>query len=152
MLATKILLVVVEAIILMFLFPLIVGILNLWISVATSTGLVNPPVTVAIVIRPLYNPILADHAELALVQQKDIIQKFSDCSVKCSDNTYLTNFQNEVDRSMNNLLPTGKDYRLEISYPQQVKFGNKGIKTNDTSEFTVVTPNFKYKNLMVWVG
>ncbi len=132
--------------------PLLLGVLQIWLDVSTSTGLVNGPVTVQIVIKPLYSPLLADHSLLALVQQKELLQKFSDCWDRSSDRSFIQDLNNRVDKSMDYFLPAGRDYRLAINCQQMVEFGNTGLKTNDTSEFTVVTPNFKYKNIMVWVG
>ena len=128
------------------------GILSLWTNFAVGTGLVNAPVTVLIVIRPLYNPLVADHALLSLVQQRNILQKFSECSTKCSDQTFLNDLKNDVDTRMKNALPSGKDYSLKVDYWGGLEFGNVNLQTEDVSEFTLTTPDFKYINMMLRVG
>ena len=83
------------------LIPLISGVVTLWFNFAVGSGLVRAPVEVLITIKPLYNPLLADHAMLSLVQQKSALQKLSECSTRCSDKTFFDNLKNDVDTRMN---------------------------------------------------
>ncbi|MCX6821443.1 MAG: hypothetical protein NTW30_01560 [Candidatus Aenigmarchaeota archaeon] len=141
-----------EVIICLILVPLISGVVNLWFNFAVGTGLVRAPVEVLITIKPLYNPLLADHAMLSLVQQKSVLQNLSDCSTRCSDQTFLNSLKNDVDTRMKDVLPSGKDYHLTVYYPKELELGNVNLKTQDVSEFTLVAQNFKYKNMLMRVG
>lgn len=134
------------------LFPLISGVVTLWFNFAVGSGLVRAPVEVLITIKPLYNPLLADHAMLSLVQQKSVLQKLSECSTRCSDQTFLDDLKNDVKTRMESELPSGKDYCLTVNYPKELVLGNSNLKTEDTSEFTLVTQNFKYKNMLMRTG